>query len=122
MVDEDAVSNVLLGLNETDGVIGSGVVRRDGLIIADELAHEIDTERIGMMSSSLLGSAKNTKDLLELGDLHQVMLESQEGHMIVTELGETAMLVVTVDPDVQDEDTAVLLDIEETGDTLKNLL
>lgn len=90
------------------GIKASVVVNRDGLLVAayppgdegDVLANPTSSPQVAAMAATLIGLAERTLGRLEQGDLERLMMEGEEGVMVVYPAGR-ATLAVLVDKDVQ---------------------
>jgi len=90
---------ILMQLNSTSGHIeASAVMSRDGLSVASVLGKGVDPDRLGAMCAALLGLAETTAKELNRGDLRQVLIHGSTGYMLVTQVGEEAVLAVASRP------------------------
>ncbi len=72
---------------------------RDGFPIASVLAKEIDPDRLGAISASLLSLAQKTASDLARGDLEQVLIHGTEGFVLMVQVGNRQVLSVVSKPD-----------------------
>ena len=90
---------ILSQLNSTSGHIeASAVMSRDGLSVASVLGDGVDPDRLGAMCAALLGLADTTAKELNRGVLRQVLIHGSEGYMLVTHVGDNAVLAVASKP------------------------
>lgn len=90
---------ILRELNSTSVHIeASAVMSRDGLSVASVLGEGVDPDRLGAMCAALLGLAETTARELNRGELRQVLIHGALGYMLVTEVGERAVLAVASGP------------------------
>ena len=86
------------------GIKASVVVNRDGLLVAsfppgddsDPLANPTSSPQVAAMSATLIGLAERTLNRLEQGELERLLMEGEEGVMVVYPAGR-ATLAVLVD-------------------------
>ncbi|MFB6203110.1 MAG: roadblock/LC7 domain-containing protein [Candidatus Nanohaloarchaea archaeon] len=97
---EEKLEESLDELDDVQGVKGAAVVRRDGLLIASNLKQEIDDDQVGAMTASTVGSGETASGALNMGDVEQVTVESEEGKLVSTGAGEQAILSVLAKEDV----------------------
>jgi len=90
-----------------EGIKASVVVNRDGLLVAayppgdnDSIISPTSIPQVAAMSATLAGLAERTLDRLDQGDLERLMMEGEEGIMVVYPAGR-AMLAVLVDKKAQ---------------------
>jgi predicted regulator of Ras-like GTPase activity (Roadblock/LC7/MglB family) len=88
------------------GIKASVVVNRDGLLVAgyppnndeDYLANPTSSPQVAAMASTLISLAERTLGRLEQGDLERLLMEAEEGVMVVYPAGR-ATLAVLIDKD-----------------------
>ncbi len=89
------IDRILADLNKTEGVKGSMVVGKDGLVIASQLPSGLDSELIGAMASAAYGSAERTASEINQGNLEQMMIEGAYGKTIMVDAGDGILAVLT---------------------------
>ena len=70
----------------------SAVVSVDGLIIASALPTEVDEDRVSAMSAAMLSLGERIASGLGRGSLEQVYIRGDHGYVILTAVGEEAVL------------------------------
>jgi predicted regulator of Ras-like GTPase activity (Roadblock/LC7/MglB family) len=88
------------------GIKASVVVNRDGLLVAsfppgdddDPYANPTSSPQVAAMSATLIGLAERTLGRLEQGELERLLMEGEDGVMVVYPAGR-ATLAVLVDKD-----------------------
>ncbi len=109
------------------GIKASVVVNRDGLLVAayppgsedDALANPTSSPQVAAMAATLIGLAERTLGRLEQGDLERLMMEGEEGVMVVYPAGR-ATLAVLVDKNAQL--SRVLYGAKKTAEDVANVL
>lgn len=84
------------------GIIASVIVNNDGLLVSayppgdDDASHETPTNspQVAAMSAILIGLAERTLRRLAQGDLKRLLIEGEEGVMIVYPAGRAALAVL----------------------------
>ncbi len=76
------------------GVEASALISLDGLTIAANLPTEVEEERIAAMSAAMLGLGERASKEFGKGKLNRVLIDSEEGKIILTEAGEDMVLTV----------------------------
>jgi len=89
------IDRILADLNKVEGIKGSMVVGKDGLVIAAQMPSGIDVELIGAMASAAYGSAERTAAEINQGALQQMMIEGEYGKTLMTDAGEGILVVLT---------------------------
>jgi uncharacterized protein len=70
----------------------SAVVSVDGLIIASALPGDAEEDRVSAMSAAMLSLGERISGELGRGNLEQVYIRGGEGYVILTAVGEEAVL------------------------------
>ncbi len=91
--------------NLVQGITASVVVNVDGLLVAafppgdDENPHENPTSspQVAAMSATLIGLAERTLRRLEQGELKRLMMEGEDGVMVVYPAGRASLAVLVVE-------------------------
>lgn len=79
-------------------VEASAVVTRDGITIASLLSTGTDPDRFGAMCASLLALAARASREVDRGALRQIILDGQQGPLLLTHGGDSAVLAVAATP------------------------
>ncbi len=70
----------------------SAVVSVDGLIMASALPVEVEEDRVSAMSAAMLSLGERIAGELGRGDLDQVYIKGDDGFIVLTAVGEEAVL------------------------------
>lgn len=70
----------------------SAVVSVDGLIMASALPAETEEDRVSAMSAAMLSLGERIASELGRGNLEQVYIRGKNGYVILTSVGEEAVL------------------------------
>lgn len=89
------IDRVLKDLGRIDGVTGSLIVGKDGLIIEKEVSSDIDSELVAAMSSAVFGTAERSTEEMKHDPLQQVMIEGNRGKTLMIDSGEAILVVIT---------------------------
>ena len=98
----------------------SAVVSVDGLIIASALPSSVEEDRVSAMSAAMLSLGERISLELRRGDLDQVYIRGDNGYVMLTSVGQDAVL--TVMANVNAKLGLIFLDIKRTADTLSELI
>ncbi|MDY6788884.1 MAG: roadblock/LC7 domain-containing protein [Candidatus Nanohaloarchaea archaeon] len=104
MSTEEELNEHLKDIRNIDRVKGSALVRRDGLMILSQLPDGIDSDQLAAMTASTVGSGETASNTLAIGNVEQVIVESKQGKLISTGVGEDAILAVITSEDIQMKD------------------
>jgi uncharacterized protein len=73
---------------------GAAIVSVDGLSMASSLQGGIEEDRVSAMSAAMLSLGERISSELGRGELEQVQVKGQNGYVILTAVGEEAVLTV----------------------------
>jgi uncharacterized protein len=73
---------------------GAAIVSVDGLSMASSLQGGIEEDRVSAMSAAMLSLGERISSELGRGELEQVQVKGQKGYVILTAVGEEAVLTV----------------------------
>ncbi len=94
-----AVVPILKRLNSTSSDIqASAVMSRDGHSLATVLGDEINNVRLGAMCATLLSLGEKASIELKRGHLRQILIQGEEGYVLLLRIGEKAVLAVVSRP------------------------
>ena len=113
------IDRILSDLNKVDGIKGSMVVDKDGLIITSQIPSGIDTEVIGAVVSAVFDSAEKTVSEINQGTLQQMIIEGEYGKILMTDV-EKGILVVLTDSNVNLG--LIRISMKRSTDKIKNVL
>ena len=86
---------VLRAINSASSDIeASAVISGDGFTLAAVLGSEVDSDRFGAMCASLLALANRAAQEISRGKLKQVLIEGENGIMLLVYAGNNAVLAV----------------------------
>ena len=75
-------------------VEGAAIVSVDGLSMASSLQAGTEEDRVSAMSAAMLSLGERISSELGRGELEQVMVKGEGGYVILTAVGEEAVLTV----------------------------
>lgn len=91
------VSRVIADLKRAEGIRALAVVSREGILVASEIPGDVHPETFAAMSAVMLSAAETA--YLEIGQAipDRLIVETDEGKLIITGAGERSMLVALAD-------------------------
>lgn len=98
----------------------SAVVSADGLPIASDLPVGAEEDRVSAMSAAMLSLGERIAAELERGALEQVYIRGDSGYVILTAVGEEAVLTVLARKEAKLG--LVFLDMRRAAENLARLL
>ena len=98
----------------------SAVVSVDGLIIASALAPDVEEDRVSAMSAAMLSLGERIAGELGRGLLDQVYIRGANGYVILSAVGEEAVLTVLARKDAKLG--LVFLDMRRAAEDLGRLI
>lgn len=88
--------DILSELHE-DGVFGSALISREGMILESDLPQRINEETFAIMCATIMGGANTANSELDRGSPKKIIIDSQEGRIIIANAGSKNILTVIVD-------------------------
>ena len=104
----------------TPDIEASAVVSVDGLIMASDLPAEVEEDRVSAMSAAMLSLGERIAGELGRGTLDQVYIRGDNGYVILTAVGEEAVLTVLARKDAKLG--LVFLDMRRAAEDLTSLV
>jgi hypothetical protein len=93
------IKEELADLAKVEGITSTVVVSRDGFVIDGVSTNgSIDREAVGAVISAGLGSSEVMGSELNVGNMSQMMIEYDNGIIVVNFLGKEAVLATVADP------------------------
>ena len=80
------------------------VINRDGGIVAAALPPSVSPETFSIMCATIHGAGMTVSNELRRGTPRRIVLESNEGCVVITEAGRRALLVVVLSPSADLDD------------------
>jgi predicted regulator of Ras-like GTPase activity (Roadblock/LC7/MglB family) len=115
----DTVIKILEELEDkVSDIIGTAVIRTNGLVIASALPSESNERMIAAMSAALLGTSKRSAEALFNANFRSLNLELDKGNMFLIEAGRVILVAISKkEPNVG----LITLEMEDTSKKLKEL-
>jgi len=101
-------------------VEAAAVVSVDGLSMASALPPGIEEDRVSAMSAAMLSLGERIASELDRGELDQVNVKGENGYVILTSIGEEAVLTVIARKDAKLG--LILLDVTRAVDALEEIV
>ncbi len=101
-------------------VEAAAIVSVDGLSMASSLPADIEEDRVSAMSAAMLSLGERISSELGRGELEQVMVKGESGYVILTAVGEEAVLTVLARKDAKLG--LIFLDVNRTVEALSGLV
>jgi len=86
---------IIEDLIRVEGVIGSLLVGKDGLVVASTLMDEEDAEILGAMSAAVFGEIDKATKRIGVGMLMDTIIDAEQGSILMLEAKELILVVIT---------------------------
>ncbi|MHA1150360.1 MAG: roadblock/LC7 domain-containing protein [Promethearchaeota archaeon] len=115
----DEVTKLLNNLEgRVSDIIGSAVIRTNGLVIASALPGEANERMVAAMSAALLGTSKRSAEALFSGNFVSLNLELDKGNMFLIGAGRVILVAITKnEPNIG----LVTLEMEDASKKIANI-
>ena len=92
----DEVKKILTDLEgKVSDIIGSAIIRTNGLVIASAVPSEANERMVAAMSAALLGTSKRSAEALFSGEFKSLNLELDKGNMFLIGAGRVILVAIT---------------------------
>lgn len=85
---------ILAELNKTQGVWGSMVAGRDGIVIASDFSIDVQESQIGAISSQILVALDGALKRIKMGEFKRFMIGGSENKLALINVGQTILIVL----------------------------
>lgn len=92
----DKFGDILENLKKK-GVYGSAIVDKEGGIIASDLPGGVHEDTFGIMCATITGASNSANSELDRGSVRRIIVDSEEGKIIITSTKNDLLLSVVVD-------------------------
>lgn len=93
---------ILNDLNaETSDITGSAVISVDGLPVANALRYNTNADRAGGISAAMAALGCRTVREFALGNLAQVIVQGDDGWILLIQAGKETVLIITAKADAK---------------------
>lgn len=82
-------------LLRVDGVVGSLLVGKDGLVVASTLLDAADAEVLGAMSAAVYAEIDKATKRIGVGGLNDAIISAQDGLIMMLESHDLILVVIT---------------------------
>ncbi|MEK7434441.1 MAG: roadblock/LC7 domain-containing protein [Cyanobacteriota bacterium] len=91
------LDTLLVDINNVQGIKGSMIVGKDGLVIANTMGPDVDKDLVGALTSSLFTNIENQVKKIKKGALKKLTVETEIGTYILTEIDMGTLVVFSQD-------------------------
>ena len=115
------LEKVLMDLQARDPEIrGVAITRTDGLLIAENIRADIDRDILAAMAASIFMIGSRSSKELTGGSLRRILIENENGKIILTEIRKGTLLIAVV---THDANIGLLFtEIERISEAIKDIL
>ncbi len=85
----------------TSDIIASSIVSLDGLTIASAMPVDMEEDRVAAMAAAMLSLGERISYELGRGELNEVYIKGDMGYVLLTSVGEVAVLTALVNEDAK---------------------
>lgn len=95
---EAILKKVLENLSKTDGIVGSVIAGRDGLIIETNLPASLDSDTLGYLSSMVINENERYLEVIEGGPIRQILIKTSETFYNIIPIEAEGIFTTCLDP------------------------
>ncbi|TFG04795.1 MAG: hypothetical protein EU539_10185 [Promethearchaeota archaeon] len=117
----EKLNNELEELELRSGIIGSVIIKRNGLLITSSLPRDIDHRKIGAMAAAIFGAIENASTTLRSKNkVSNLTVELDDYQIIILKADKERLFAALIDLNVNLG--LILIEIEETIEKLKKIM
>ncbi len=92
MIETDVLEKL-----KQEGILGSAVISRDGIVLNSDLPSSTHEETFAIMCATIIGAANTANKELDRSNPDKVIIDSEEGRILIVSAGRNKILSVLVD-------------------------
>jgi len=85
---------ILAQLNKTQGVRGSMILNRDGIVVASDFSVDVHEPTVGAISSSILSALENALKRINMGKFSRFTITGSENKATLVNAGHAVLFVL----------------------------
>ncbi len=93
------MDDLLVSLRKEVGASASALISRDGLVEASDLPEDVSQETFSIMCAAIMGAGSTAATELGRGAPREIVLRSEDVHILLLAAGRKSVLAVVVPPD-----------------------
>ena len=115
------LNEILKNLETTAGIIGTCLVKSNGLLITSRLPRDLDHRKIGAMAATMFGAIENATSTLETNDkVYNLTIELDDYQLMIIDVGRDIIFASLIELNVNLG--LIIIEIEETIRKIKNII
>jgi predicted regulator of Ras-like GTPase activity (Roadblock/LC7/MglB family) len=88
------MKEILTKLNKVNGVMGSMIMNRDGIVVASDFSVDIQEKSVGAVASSILSALEGALKRIDMGKFRRFLVTGSEGKIAMVHAGSAILLVM----------------------------
>ena len=112
-----SIDKELEKLENYGGIIGTAIVKRNGLLISSKLPRDIDERKFGAMAATMYEAIETAVSTLEKNQISHLTVEFNEYQLIIVAIDDNIILVSLMDLNINLG--LILIEIEESIKNIK---
>ena len=117
----EELHDLLMDLEVISGIIGTAIVKSNGLLVTSRLPREIDDRKFGAMAATMLGAIETAISALGTTNINNLTVELGDDYQLIA-LKATDQIILVSLLDLNVNLGLILIEIEETIKKIKEIL
>ncbi|MGM0510459.1 MAG: roadblock/LC7 domain-containing protein [Thermoplasmatota archaeon] len=92
MIEADVLEKL-----KQEGILGSAVISRDGIVLNSDLPPSTHEETFAIMCATIVGAANTANKELDRSSPEKVIIDAKEGRILIVSAGRNKILSVLLD-------------------------
>lgn len=88
------MKTILGKLNKTNGIRGSMIVNRDGIVVASDFSVDLQEASVGAVASSILSALEGALKRIDMGKFSRFVITGSENKVAMVDAGQAILLVL----------------------------
>jgi uncharacterized protein len=88
------LKTILGKLNKTNGIRGSMIVNRDGIVVASDFSVDGQEASVGAVASSILSALEGALKRIDMGKFSRFVITGSENKVAMVDAGQAILLVL----------------------------
>jgi predicted regulator of Ras-like GTPase activity (Roadblock/LC7/MglB family) len=120
MIEKKEIENVLKEFEKIKEIVGSAIVRTDGVLIATSLPNKVDSKAVAAMTAAVVGTGETATQELDIGKFEHAVVNASGGKYVCIKAGDEGILISLLKKDIKIE--SILPELKRKAEKIGNLL
>jgi len=115
----ERIEEELRELNDRNGVIGTAIVNRNGLLITSRLPRDIDNRKFGAMAATMFGAIEVSATVIGKNKINNLTVELNDCQILILEINDQLIIITLLELSINLG--LILIEIENTIENINEI-